>query len=1567
MPSLGLVKRMLSDRYSSTVRIAQSMTIAILLTVVSFAGLIVLIATPASAATGDLTVTSGQTVIIENRIDSRDGDITVLTGGTLIVRNAEIRFVSDSIHSHLMNINGGTLILDNGKITTYLDQITSNPFLNVIIQNGANVAASNNSVLQFPGTLTVSGATTSVVLSDTNITAHPYSILALYYSDVGSEIDMADDGPIISISDATFEMYDSTIWKLPEYPTALQGAENITLLGGAQFTAVNSYISADFVKDNIYTHNVIDLQGTNANAYLYGVSFAVPTDYNDRESAIVTSAGDSGVSEPGIVIEPDDTTVGESLDSLFAEDSISYQVIAGERMVVGSFGNGGMTQEPSSVVLAVKMTATSNYNGSAQIQFSINPEPYQNVGLSPIAGSTVFETVDLYGLGVTSLANVSNLRISFLHNGDTGNVQFDVLYLLLGVGPQAYIYRWADVTLADENGIPFAGAELTAKFTGSSDLQGKNAFYFAPEGILPEPPSNILTYLGKDSADYRLSDIDGQVMLPCLTDIVNEMHNPNSLVVGIFDFLATYDAHSASENGTFSVYPAMTSSNTTIQIELWIDGVLVAWDSVDRTKYLIAPENFSKTGGSYTHSGDIIIRDTGFVNLTDVLFTIDPTEKTSSRILIDDGGTLNLQGATIDSDYPVYLTVMDGGMLSVYDSEVGANVEILVQGVATVEIIGSDIGGPMSLDSDASGSLTVTNSSFSETPVLNGNVVAEFVNVSAPSVSLLGSSSVMIYRWISVEVIDGANYSLSGSTVEVVYAADMSVYATGTTDSSGIVLFKALAVMKSSSSTSYFGNYELTANYTYHSVVYESNTEAISLTGYTMPLDEDNVEITLAISDLGMPDLQLGPIGISSVPSSFTEGLPAVISADVLNDGDDSTPGAFYVYFYHTEAIPANQIGSAYQVTEILDPQESTTASTTWASPAGSSPVTIIVVINPAPISFEERDMTNNVASRTIPILTQPDLSVSEFRCEFQGMVYTPLLDSLPSGKEATFDVWVVNTGGTTINSPVKVELYVDTDPDTPIDDYTITQTLIQNTPVRVSFDDVVLEHPDGVQSEDFTYWVAINPEHTVFESNYANNNASLVVNIYDARPDLTVSEEDIVFMINSQEVQVVNYSQVLEIEVTIHNIGSYDPAENFYMNISIVGLDALNGDINRTIASELVNIVNQSDSKVISVEYTVDVTFTGNYDIRVAVDPYEDINDKNTSNNIANRTIVVEYIEPYIEIDQFVANINAGDVIYVTGMVYYPDRTTVWPNEAVTVVIQTVYQDDVSSEISGVTSASGAFNIPITVPSNLDTGDYHVVVTVGENSKRVTISVIGGAAGMDLWIWIAIIAAAVAAVVIVSIILFRKGVGKLVECGECGALIPETARKCPKCGVEFEEDMVKCSECGAWIPSTSIECPNCHVRFGMPIEEEQTFEEKMKKAYEENVLSKYRELAKEELGADYSDESFRSWWEVNPSYISFDDWMAKEDELRKQVSPIVCKVCGTSNARGSTVCQSCGTPLPIEKKVTVKPIPVDRAQTEEVMVEKRVIRKPIDRKIVPKKVIKKPLDEEDDKGKNNQ
>ncbi|EQD30275.1 hypothetical protein B1B_18484, partial [mine drainage metagenome] len=77
--------------------------------------------------------------------------------------------------------------------------------------------------------------------------------------------------------------------------------------------------------------------------------------------------------------------------------------------------------------------------------------------------------------------------------------------------------------------------------------------------------------------------------------------------------------------------------------------------------------------------------------------------------------------------------------------------------------------------------------------------------------------------------------------------------------------------------------------------------------------------------------------------------------------------------------------------------------------------------------------------------------------------------------------------------------------------------------------------------------------------------------------------------------------------------------------------------------------------------------------------------------------------------------------------------------------------------------------------------------------------------------LYLILIAVVIVAIVVAALLYLRRsGQGQLVECGECGELIPAKATVCPKCGAEFEPEVVRCSRCASTIPANSYVCPEC-------------------------------------------------------------------------------------------------------------------------------------------------------------
>lgn len=145
---------------------------------------------------------------------------------------------------------------------------------------------------------------------------------------------------------------------------------------------------------------------------------------------------------------------------------------------------------------------------------------------------------------------------------------------------------------------------------------------------------------------------------------------------------------------------------------------------------------------------------------------------------------------------------------------------------------------------------------------------------------------------------------------------------------------------------------------------------------------------------------------------------------------------------------------------------------------------------------------------------------------------------------------------------------------------------------------------------------------------------------------------------------------------------------------------------------------------------------------------------------------------------------------------------------------------------------------------------------------------------GLPLWIWIAIAIAIVVAILAVLLIFRRQAAGKLVECGECGELIPEDATVCPKCGAQFESDLVRCSRCSSTIPANSQFCPECSAQLlGKPGEGGADPE---RQAYSD-FTEKYRAESKKELGDNYTESAFWDWWKRQPTYVPFSQWTVQQ------------------------------------------------------------------------------------------
>jgi ribosomal protein L40E len=514
-----------------------------------------------------------------------------------------------------------------------------------------------------------------------------------------------------------------------------------------------------------------------------------------------------------------------------------------------------------------------------------------------------------------------------------------------------------------------------------------------------------------------------------------------------------------------------------------------------------------------------------------------------------------------------------------------------------------------------------------------------------------------------------------------------------------------------------------------------------------------------------------------------------------------------------------------------------------------------------------------------------------------------------------------------------------------------------------------------------------VNPANDPVESvNGVDNVDQTSILATDVRPDLSITSSDIYVQSGTTNVTSDTFGRQVNVRALVWNRGgrSVDAFE------AAIGVRNAAG-YNYTLLSKAnYNISANATEKTLLIthQWPINLTTPGAYQIWVLLDGPGAIAEPNEANNFATAPFNITQLSVDVTVMTDFAEYNAGDLMGITATINYAnmsDPVKDLPGVVFWLLDSSGVQVPGSNSSIEPTDEFGGIFVPLRIPPTLDTGTYTIRTIVlgieydSETTVHVSAQVSGGL--FPWWVWVLIIVAVVGVVAGFTVYTYIYGLGKLVECGECGAFIPAASKRCPKCGVEFEAGTMKCSECGAWIPAESTECSNCGVKFAGETEVEADYLERMRKEYDE-IVSKYRELAKPELGKKFSEKAFEAWWMAQPGYISFDDWLSKEEEKKKEGS-VPCPVCGTLNPKEASVCHKCGTvfgavkpagalskkgPPPEERAVEEAPLTEDRGGTQAAqqmppaMAPRMVIRRPIDRKVVPKKIIKTPVSGEERK-----
>ena len=695
----------------------------------------------------------------------------------------------------------------------------------------------------------------------------------------------------------------------------------------------------------------------------------------------------------------------------------------------------------------------------------------------------------------------------------------------------------------------------------------------------------------------------------------------------------------------------------------------------------------------------------------------------------------------------------------------------------------------------------------------------------------------------------------------------------------------------------------------------------------------------------GVADLSITAGQISLFPAIVVTNSTVSIRADIVNAGDNMEQTAV-VSFYDVFNGDMVLIGN-FTMPAIRSGQTGV-AIMTWSNMLpGDHNITIVIDENN---TLMEASKGNNQAGRAVTVLDYPDLVATnlQFKLTNSGSVVTQVF----IGDSVTLTATVMNTGES-VASNFLVRFWLGTtSTGTMIGDVVVPSLAAGATAdIQTPWISTVIQESGRNQSRLIT--VEVNPfthgnDTPIKETNYDNNIVANALLVIDNRVDLYYPTEVSVRPSGStNSTSSAVFGQTIDITFTMANQGM-KPANGAVLNIYAKDIDNYNYLL-MTTTKDLIG----GGSVQVSFPWVVNVT-AGVYSLVVEVNSRHVIEESNYTNNIDARNFTVNVPNPLIVISAGgKTDFLPGESIYVYGAITNADGNFALANQSITLRLLDAGGLPVGQAVSAKTDFNGAYSGYVFVPTDRS-GSHSVSVTLNtgavySSALPINIVEIFKPQSIPFWIFILIAVIVIAVILIFSVYLYKYGLGKMVECGECGALIPESSKRCPRCATEFETDTAKCSECGTWIPAKSKECPECGAKFMTePVEEisEDDYMASMRRQYEEYVNG-FREQAKAALGKKYSEEKFMDWLKTEPAYMPFEAWVAKQEEDRK-IGSMACPSCGTLNPKGSTICSKCGT---VFDRV------LDMTPAGEQKTFRKIVKRSSDRKTVSKKAAQDPAE----------
>jgi len=692
------------------------------------------------------------------------------------------------------------------------------------------------------------------------------------------------------------------------------------------------------------------------------------------------------------------------------------------------------------------------------------------------------------------------------------------------------------------------------------------------------------------------------------------------------------------------------------------------------------------------------------------------------------------------------------------------------------------------------------------------------------------------------------------------------------------------------------GKYNLTINYKSNLCYAYAN-----LSRYPSMGNKDNYHDMMVTCTFIGDHSDLYP-DISAWPDSVPVDRPVDLVTTIHNGGNAPAVD-FWVEIVDKSA------GSIYRWEHLnLSAGNQTVLTATWIPVIKAGEVHIINV-TVSPVQNEPQSLWwNNTMEKGILVATLPDLQPAGFSMKQGGVSVTRAI----TGTEVELSADVINSGGSN-SGAFKVLFFINSTKGELVAERSVPD-LAPGQTTTLTANKLLGSTPGTLK-----FFVVIDPDNMVKEISDGNNEASTTLDVFYP-PDLLPSG----LKYTSPALETRSY---VTFTLDVINKGVWDVTD---VNITLYA----EKDGNKTlINSSVVQSIGAGRTRSVSMNWTLNDGDEGNYTITAWVNENDLSLPKegkdNRSNNMISMNLTVSKMQVLITVAAFlnggVINVDADAQFVIFGTVVRMSNQA--PLSGYKVIVSIL---GTSIRLEALTSETGSFTVFPRAP-NTPGSSYDVRIEVEgfpENALLGKISINKQAEVIPLWMLIVIIVVvAVIAVFVAFYVLGKSAREKMVECGECGALISETRTTCPKCGAVFEPNVVKCSSCLAWIPATATECPKCGVIFVGKKKKGETYEEIMRKHYDDWV-EEFRKKYRAKVGARFSEPAFQQWFKQQSEYRTFEEWMA-EEEAKKRGK--ICPQCGTNNPFDAEVCQVCGNEfIPGTKKTKEEGAPKEPEKEKE-------------------------------------